>query len=846
LCLTDPPSAARFLAQYFSRQKSFSIALLHPDGSALDGPGMVDAVSEHLKERATFGHHGRDAEAAEQQRRMVASIRSGGALPSLAHRMAIRPPYTTQSGGPKYSGPELDEALGTLKEGKACIKGSYAAVRADSPGGYQLSLALVNLGRACRLTSILWSLRRFAPLRKCGPRLVRSAVCLRPISLCSDMAAVQDALWLARCRGVLERFAGPEQVGGRSDAQSLLLAMIIHAQLREHQGLPTFWVFTDLKWAFDLMTHDCLLLACFQAGVVAEEWLLLDDMLFQDCQSVQLMGYLSGVFSLRRGTGQGRKWSGHIVNANMRWLRDDMLACSTPARAWLPPYAAEVLRDAELLTPACPEADAHDRAACVVTALSLRRRECEEGSPWRATRATAVRLLAALPAEAARWEVLELMGRGPLGPVQLADDTTAVCSCAEAAASIIRDGCSRFARRAHATFNYGPNKTAVMQIGVAKTASEADVGGPLVRRYRNLGVLFDDELTFSPRMRELRCQGAALCNELVQTANSAGFPLSVQAREVTTRVGSAILYAAEVLIELPKAEEQFNQIQQSWARQVLGCGTRGRIKGTLAVAQCGWTIRLGTLFLEQVLMARARAAVLPADHPLARVIELADQIPAHTWARASRLLQRSQRWLEPIPDLTQSPSFTPDELQDARGDAAKRREVLRRYKWTVVRPALVDYDSRAYTAAASSVIPTLAVPFARFLPCTHSEALEGFPPPRAPMHGKWLQAWALTRIAGKWPAVLWNGVSLLTTLDACPACDLCDVQVSHVCECPSTHSLRQQLASPPASLSGLDGTALLLQVLDAQGSPERRWALVVFLGNALSTILGRHGAAQGR
>ena len=51
---------------------------------------------------------------------------------------------------------------------------------------------------------------------------------------------------------MLERYCGPGQVGGISDAVSLVLALVIHAQLRGHQGLATFWAMLDLRWGFDV------------------------------------------------------------------------------------------------------------------------------------------------------------------------------------------------------------------------------------------------------------------------------------------------------------------------------------------------------------------------------------------------------------------------------------------------------------------------------------------------------------------------------------------------------------------------------------------------------------------
>ena len=99
----------------------------------------------------------------------------------------------------------------------------------------------MNLGLHVGLTSSLWSLRQFTPLRKAGPSIVSKTCNLRPISLASDMASVLDALWLSRCASRLQSFCDPGQQGGVGDAGSLVIALISHAQIREYQGLETYW-----------------------------------------------------------------------------------------------------------------------------------------------------------------------------------------------------------------------------------------------------------------------------------------------------------------------------------------------------------------------------------------------------------------------------------------------------------------------------------------------------------------------------------------------------------------------------------------------------------------------------
>ena len=126
--------------------------------------------------------------------------------------------------------------------------------------------------------------------------MVRKVSCLRPISLCCDMAQVIDALWLGRNADRLECFFGHSQTGGVSDPLSLVLALVIHAQLRAYQGMPTYWALLDQKWAFDVAIFEGMLSACFDAGVRCDDWLLLDDIFRMDRQCLQLHGFLSDIF----------------------------------------------------------------------------------------------------------------------------------------------------------------------------------------------------------------------------------------------------------------------------------------------------------------------------------------------------------------------------------------------------------------------------------------------------------------------------------------------------------------------------------------------------------------------
>ena len=69
------------------------------------------------------------------------------------------------------------------------------------------------------------------------------------------------------------------QFGGKYDAIALLVAVMLHVQIRDYQGLMSYVLFADMKQAFDVANKDLMLYMCYLAGITATEWLLLHDFL---------------------------------------------------------------------------------------------------------------------------------------------------------------------------------------------------------------------------------------------------------------------------------------------------------------------------------------------------------------------------------------------------------------------------------------------------------------------------------------------------------------------------------------------------------------------------------------
>ncbi|CAE8699927.1 unnamed protein product, partial [Polarella glacialis] len=338
---SQPAQAEKWLTSFFSTKAHFQVELLDADScQPMNISQMIDVLIDDLFARADNDFE-EDEQEVKLQTLEVSQIRRSGV-----------PAEIPGSSDQLYTDQELELVLKRLQSTKKCFRGCFAALKAKVIAARAFMLALVNLGRHMALTSTLWSLRCYSPIRKSGPSLVRKVEALRPISLCTDMAHVQDGLWMARNASNLSDYAGGEQCGGASDPQSLVLSLIIQAQLRLHQGLETFWALLDLRWAFDVASVAGMKINCWHAGVKRQDWLLIDDVLDMDTQCLQLHGCLSQLFKLRCGTAQGRKFSIHVFNGLLKWLRESVQSTlPTGLAACVPAWAVSAYHYANTLAP---------------------------------------------------------------------------------------------------------------------------------------------------------------------------------------------------------------------------------------------------------------------------------------------------------------------------------------------------------------------------------------------------------------------------------------------------------------------------------------------------------------
>ena len=188
-------------------------------------------------------------------------------------------------------------------------------------------------------------------------------------------------------------------------------------------------------------------------------------------------------------------------------------------------------------------------------------------------------------------------------------------------------------------------------------------------------------------------------------AETGGFSVPITSIQVPLRVESLVLFPAAFLILAPRAEHALNRMQIAWGRHLLAFQTGPHIKWLLVVAQCGWIMRLGTRMVERAILTRARIFLLPSEHAAHRMLRLAVDKQAPSWATCVKALMVDPRFSSPLPEVTSVLGMNPSILAEARRDKLVRKKILSDYKWQVVRPVLLDYDQRAFVQASTTLLP---------------------------------------------------------------------------------------------------------------------------------------------
>ena len=559
-------------------------------------------------------------------------------------------------------------------------------------------------------------------------------------------------------------------------------------------------------------------LSCFWAGVVCKEWCLLHDFFAQDHAVVAFAGFLSHMMCFASGIPQGRRFSLHAFTASMQTLRHTLDEVAATSRTCLPSFAQEALEGLwfrQTPTPGEPltrSASLQETAECIWALL-------QQGQVAEA-RYFAIHALAAVPSLHDRVLCMELLGTEKIGPLFFVDDVVAPYPDAESVEDVLAFGLPAYEMLAKAQFNYGPQKTATMACcGAPPAKHHVDV-------YKLLGIEVDAQMTFAKRLDVVCATGRQVFEEFFHLVESLGLSPAAIAVETPVRIEPVVLYGSELLILAPRAEIRLNTLQASWAKSIVGARSFADARGILAVAECGWPMRLGTMMLERAIIAFARIQLMPRGHPARTLLEYAIHTPCDSWAQRVVLEMNNPRLSQPIPQVS-APGVCPDSmLAQASQDQAVRKNVLKKCKLQVVRPALVRLDSKAYALAASKSLVGLGCCFKDLAVDLGGSFLASVITGR--VNWRHLRIWWMVRLTGCWPVNLYVPEKPLAKLAACPLCNAADVIVSHAWLCP---------AVPP----GCDefDPAWTLSLFEKTGTGQAVAARITFVGVFVHAILSR-------
>ena len=635
LCLQreNPAAAEKFLGRYFAKADVFELSLLDSAGFPLSDAGMLEALVADLMSRAN-NDFDFDSTFDSTCGYDIGNFRRFGVR---AVKVDVGGP---QSVSGKYTLSDLECCLNKMSTSKKCLRICFHVVTSRNRSMRELTLALANFSLHVGLTSSLWSLRQFAHIRKCGPSVVRSIKCLRPVSLVSDMAHVVDGLWIARNRQVLEHYAGPCQLGGVSSAVLLVLALVILAQVRDHFGLATFLVALDLRWAFDVAPLNSMRLACMEAGMSLEGWLFLDDVLASDRQCVQLHGLLSAIFTLGAGTAQGRRFSVHVFNSMLSWLAEE-IKTAVPHGICLkaPVQLAEALQSQLRQDPPTDWISRASRPEVLEHTARFFSNLLQSPQDSSLTGVIS-EVLSAFPKQADRAALVEYFGSPRFHAFQYVDDTVVPCASQGDVAAIVNShktsACSQYALKTRSKFHYGPSKTCCLPLLNYPKVDADGIDCAVVAQKLILGVLVDSGLSFKPLLKAAMAQGWSSFLAFYHAAESGGFSLPILASQTEARIVSKLRHLAPFLFMVPGAFHTLNRLQWRWGKLLLGIQDHVEARHALVIAQCGWDLSLGAQMAVEVGMTLARIQLLPANHPLAVMISERQLLTAHTWWEQAR------------------------------------------------------------------------------------------------------------------------------------------------------------------------------------------------------------------
>lgn len=122
---------------------------------------------------------------------------------------------------------------------------------------------------------------------------------------------------------------------------------------------------------------------------------------------------------------------------------------------------------------------------------------------------------------------------------------------------------------------------------------------------------------------------------------------------------------------------------------------------------------------------------------------------------------------------------------EARQDKALAKQIVKKYRNSVVRLALRDHDVSEFQKAADKYLPGLELNFSDLCPHPDLQVWTTLPAALTEIDWDLVHIWTFVRLTGLWPLAMFSGERSVGVLDSCPLCFLPNTSIDHllrVCE----------------------------------------------------------------
>ena len=171
--------------------------------------------------------------------------------------------------------------------------------------------------------------------------------------------------------------------------------------------------------------------------------------------------------------------------------------------------------------------------------------------------------------------------------------------------------------------------------------------------------------------------------------------------------------------------------------------------------------------LEKAVLFYNKLLLLPESHPTKKMLKLALLAPCDTSARRVQDIMSDPRLPGPIPDVFAASVIDVNEERLVSTDSTARRRILRKYKWDVVRPAVLHLDSDVFRRDARKELPGIRASY-EDLGCFSKTAISLLLV--NDVSWRFVRIWYLIKLTGAWPLGLFD---VETQMDELPFCRLC-------------------------------------------------------------------------